>query len=511
MDALLDLHRISVMRGDKVVLRDLTLRVGVGEHVAILGPNGSGKSTLIKTITRECYPVQRDGSFMTILGDDRWDVFRLRSLLGIVTNDLLATCTREFTGLEIVLSGFFSSIGIWPHHQVTDEMRAKAATALELMEISHLADRPVEEMSSGEARRVVIARALVHDPLALLLDEPSNSLDVLAQHELRQTLRKLANSGIGIILVTHHLDDIIPEIDRVILLREGRIVADGPKARVLTTGMLQDVFGMPVEPERRADLNEVYSFLWSAHGDDYAVLDGSLSPRSPEYIFELAASAGLCESALVADVGCGGGKHCFELADRFGCRAIGFDVVLEPLQKGVHERSDDRVLLAAGQIERLPLRDGSADFVWCRDMLVHVADIGAALQECARILRPSGKMLLYTTLETDLMEPREAARLYAPLALRPVRRDSLERGFADAGLRTAHVEEIGSELIEYYEERDGRASRELMRIARMRRMRERLVAEWGTARYNIAQALYHWMTYLLVGKLTAAYYVLEKR
>jgi iron complex transport system ATP-binding protein len=246
------------MRGQKVALYDLTLQIGVGEHVAILGPNGCGKSTLIKTITRECYPLQREGSSMTILGDDRWDVFTLRSLLGIVTNDLLAACTREFTGSEIVLSGFFGSVGVWPHHHVTPEMRAKAAESLGLLEIPHLADRPVAEMSSGEAKRILIARALVHNPRALLLDEPANSLDVFAQHELREILRKLAATGIGILLVTHHLADILPEIGRVIILRDGRIAADGPKERVLTTEMLGDVFGLPVEISQRAG----YYHLW---------------------------------------------------------------------------------------------------------------------------------------------------------------------------------------------------------------------------------------------------------
>ena len=255
---LLNLHRISVMRADKLALREVTLQIGVGEHAAILGPNGCGKSTLIKTITRECYPLQLDGSFMSILGEERWDVFTLRSLLGIVTNDLLASCTREFTGAEIVLSGFFSSVGVWPHHHVTEEMLLKADETLTLLEIAHLADRPVSEMSSGEAKRVLIARALVHDPRALVLDEPSNSLDVLAQHELREIMRKLANTGIGILLVTHHLADIIPEIERVILMKDGGIAADGPKRQVLTEEILRGVFGVPVEIARR----DGYYHLW---------------------------------------------------------------------------------------------------------------------------------------------------------------------------------------------------------------------------------------------------------
>jgi iron complex transport system ATP-binding protein len=246
------------VRGEKIVLHDLTLRIGAGEHVAILGPNGCGKSTLIKTITRECYPLQREGSKIAILGRDRWDVFSLRSLLGIVSNDLLAQCTREFRGEDIVLSGFFSSVGVWPYHHVTDEMRRKTAEVLEQLEIPHLAGRAVSEMSSGEAKRVLIARALVHDPEALLFDEPANSLDVLAQHELREIMRKLARSGIGILLVTHHLADIIPEIERVILLRDGRIVADGPKETLLTPDELRNLFGVAVDISRR----DGYYHLW---------------------------------------------------------------------------------------------------------------------------------------------------------------------------------------------------------------------------------------------------------
>jgi iron complex transport system ATP-binding protein len=223
----------------------------VGEHVAILGPNGCGKSTLIKTITRECYPLVRPESSMSILGQERWNVFELRSVLGIVSHDLMAACTRGITGRDVVLSGFFSSVGIWPHQTVTAEMHEKAGRALACLEASHLADRVVTEMSSGEARRVLIGRALVHDPRALVLDEPSSSLDVFAQHELRRIMRELARSGIGIILVTHHLADIIPEIERVVLMRSGRLVADGPKPEVLTAERLGGLFGLPVTLARR--------------------------------------------------------------------------------------------------------------------------------------------------------------------------------------------------------------------------------------------------------------------
>src|ERR1039458_8031358 len=183
--ALVDLNNIRVIRGDNIALDDFSLRIAAGEHVAILGPNGCGKSTLIKTITRECYPIVREGSSMTILGQERWNIFELRSILGIVSNDLMTDCTGETSGREVVLSGFFSSTKIFDHQAVGPEHRKRADAVLERLGIAHLAERPVAEMSSGEAKRILIARALVHDPRTLVFDEPSNSLDVLDRKSTR--------------------------------------------------------------------------------------------------------------------------------------------------------------------------------------------------------------------------------------------------------------------------------------------------------------------------------------
>lgn len=252
------MQRVSVMRGSKIVLSDFSLRIGDGEHVAILGPNGCGKSTLVKTIMRELYPLADDRFTMSIYGRSVWNIFDLRPLLGIVSNDLMALCTRDVTGYDLVLSGFFSSVEIMPWHIVTPTMRAKAAAVLGQLEIEHLAERTLDELSSGEARRVLIARALVHDPKALLLDEPTNSLDVSAQHELRDFMRRLAQQGTGVVLVTHHLADIIPEIERVIFMRNGALVGDGRKADMLTPPRLQELFGVPVDVAVR----EGYYHAW---------------------------------------------------------------------------------------------------------------------------------------------------------------------------------------------------------------------------------------------------------
>jgi iron complex transport system ATP-binding protein len=259
---LLNLQRITVFRGTpdgpgvaaelasevaRPALDDISLRIETGEHVCILGPNGCGKSTLIKTITRECYPVVGEGSSISILGRERWNIFELRSLLGIVSPDLLGACTTDATGRDVVLSGFFSSTRIFPHHHPDPAQLALADRALERMGVAHLAGRSVARMSSGEAKRTLIARALVHDPQALLFDEPSNALDIAAQLQLRAAMRELAQSGIAILLVTHHVSEIIPEIERVILLRDGRIIADGPKAEVLTSERISGLFGISLQ------------------------------------------------------------------------------------------------------------------------------------------------------------------------------------------------------------------------------------------------------------------------
>ncbi len=244
---LLNMKNVSVIRGENLALDRVSLRIDVGEHLCILGPNGCGKSTLIRTITRENYPLAREDASMSILGQSLWNVSELRSLLGIVSPDLLAMCTSDATGLDVVLSGFFSSTRIFPHHAPQPEQPERARAALQRLGIMHLAARAVAEMSSGEAKRTLIARALVHEPKTLLFDEPSNALDIAGQVGLRDTMRELAQSGLGILLVTHHVTEIIPEIERVVLLRRGKVLADGPKQKVLTSENLSALFAVPVK------------------------------------------------------------------------------------------------------------------------------------------------------------------------------------------------------------------------------------------------------------------------
>ena len=248
---LIELDRACVIRGQVRVLHDLSLRIAQGQHTALLGPNGCGKSSFIKLITRELYPLAHaDGSVaVRVLGQNRWQVDRLRSQLGIVTGDLSSNLA-DMPGLtveEAVLSGFFASFVVPAFREVSDDMRARARETLALTGALPLLQRGYAELSAGETRRVLIARALVNRPQALLLDEPSTGLDLVARQHLVATMRTLAAQGITLVLVTHHIEEVIPEIERVVLLRGGRIAADGTRAELLRDGPLSEVFGGPIQ------------------------------------------------------------------------------------------------------------------------------------------------------------------------------------------------------------------------------------------------------------------------
>jgi iron complex transport system ATP-binding protein len=242
----LEMNGATVVRGGRRIVDDLSLRIERGGHTAILGPNGSGKTTLIRLITREYYPL--GGSEyppkVAVFGRAIWDLFELRSHMGIIASDV----DRDFAlgdaaGLEVALSGFFSSRGVYSHHMVTAEMVAAARQALALMGVGCFEEKPVSEMSTGEIRRVMIARALAPNPEALLLDEPTAGLDPVARRGFLETLRRVARAGKTIILVTHHVEEVLPEIEQIVLMRGGRIVRAGPKADLLRPDILSDLFG----------------------------------------------------------------------------------------------------------------------------------------------------------------------------------------------------------------------------------------------------------------------------
>jgi iron complex transport system ATP-binding protein len=253
----LELTNATVRKDDAVVLDRLTLTIRDGEHTAILGPNGAGKSMLVRLLTHEeraLPPTDGAASPVRVFGDDNWNVFELRPQLGIVSADLHqrlvgGNSEGRITGEAAVLSGFVASQGILRYSTITADMKRRAAESLVKMGAAHLAQRRMNEMSSGEARRVLLARALVTSPRALVLDEPTTGLDVVARQRFMERVRQIARDGTTLILITHHVEEIIPEIGRVVLLRRGRIAGDGPKRDMLAEQPLTEAFGGPMAVE----------------------------------------------------------------------------------------------------------------------------------------------------------------------------------------------------------------------------------------------------------------------
>jgi iron complex transport system ATP-binding protein len=246
--ALIEIRDATVWRGSTRVFDGLDLTIRQHERVAIIGPNGAGKSTLLKTISRELYPVARAGSWIRILGRDRWNVWALRHHIGIVSPDLQAGFMPGATVADAILSGYFSSIGLY-HQQrdrVSDEQSRHAGDLLRSLGLERLRDRAFSTLSTGEQRRCLLGRALVHEPHTLVLDEPTYGLDMAAAFDFMARIRELARGGRSLVLVTHHLNEIPPEVDRVIVLKGGAVVADGPKAVVLNRELLGEVYGVDI-------------------------------------------------------------------------------------------------------------------------------------------------------------------------------------------------------------------------------------------------------------------------
>lgn len=244
--AYLDIKNAEVFQGNNRVFDALSLTVSVGENVAILGPNGAGKTTLLKLLTRELYPVVKADSHVKLFGEDRVLLWELRKKIGLVSQDFQNEYSAHVLGADVVLSGFFGAVGVHGHHQATAEQLHLARELMYQLDVAHLAERFYAHLSTGQQRRLLLARALVHNPQVLVLDEPTNGLDLKAAFQLIHQLRELANGGKSLLLVTHHVQEIVPEIQRVILLRNGQVVADGAKHDVLRSETLTQLFDTPV-------------------------------------------------------------------------------------------------------------------------------------------------------------------------------------------------------------------------------------------------------------------------
>jgi iron complex transport system ATP-binding protein len=243
---IIDFQNVTVFQGRNKVLDDFSLTIDESQSTVILGPNGSGKTTLLKLLNRELYIVEEKNSSLKIFEKDRWNVDELRSNLGVVSQHLQYGYSSSAIGLYVVLSGFYSSDGIWQHQEFDESKLDRAKEVMDLLSISHLKDREFSTMSTGEQRKFLLARSLVNDPAVLVFDEPTSGLDMSTCFQYLEIIRELISMGKKVILVTHHIHEIPPEVRRVILLKEGRVIEDGDKDQILTNTNLTNLFDWPI-------------------------------------------------------------------------------------------------------------------------------------------------------------------------------------------------------------------------------------------------------------------------
>ena len=243
---IIDFQNVTVFQGRNKVLDDFSLTIDESQSTVILGPNGSGKTTLLKLLNREIYIVEEKNSSLKIFEKDRWNVDELRSNLGVVSQHLQYGYSSSAIGLYVVLSGFYSSDGIWQHQEFDESKLDRAKEVMDLLSITHLKDREFSTMSTGEQRKFLLARSLVNDPAVLVFDEPTSGLDMSTCFQYLEIIRELISMGKKVILVTHHIHEIPPEVTRVILLKEGRVIEDGDKDQILTNTNLTNLFDWPI-------------------------------------------------------------------------------------------------------------------------------------------------------------------------------------------------------------------------------------------------------------------------
>jgi len=263
----LEMQEVEAWLGWRRVFQNLSLTLFKGEHTVVLGPNGAGKSSLIRLLNRELYPVVREGSWLRLFGSDTINLWRLRARMGVLPQDQHTTYRGDVRAFDVVLSGFFGSVGLGRSQQPTSQQRQRVADLMEQMDLSVLQKDPFGSLSEGQRRRLLLARALVHDPEVLVLDEPTNGLDLQARYQLLDHLRQLCQRETTLLLVSHRIEEVLPEIQRAVFLKNGTVVADGPCHDLLADHPLSALFGTPLHVVAYGGHRQVLPGKGEADGD----------------------------------------------------------------------------------------------------------------------------------------------------------------------------------------------------------------------------------------------------
>ena len=252
-----DACNVQVKYQRRFFFNNLTLKFRLGESTALLGPNGAGKSSITKLINRELYPIVKPNSHLKLFGNAHVNIWQLRKRIGILNTELEARFLPTTTSQEIVLSAFFGAMRLGRDQRPTDQQQKTVEKLLNSLHLETIKEKSFGELSDGERRRLMLARAIVHQPEVLILDEPTRALDLKACHQLLSHLRALCQKGTTLLLITHRIETILPEINRILFLKKGKIVGDGQADTMLSDQPLSDLFETPLSVVHQQGFHQV--------------------------------------------------------------------------------------------------------------------------------------------------------------------------------------------------------------------------------------------------------------
>lgn len=246
MDDMIRLQRLTLRREARDILRGVDFRVGKGEHWTLLGRNGCGKTTILEMITGYMFPTS---GTVDVLGNrfGEVDVREVRKKIGYISPTLVEKFTLYDPVWEIVAGGEFAFLRIY--EELPEGVKDRAMQQLERVGLLAMADQPFGTLSQGERKKALLARTMMADPELLILDEPCAGLDLFEREKFLVALSEFASRDLSMLYVTHHVEEIVPIFTHVALMVEGRIAAQGPKRDVLTAGLLQEAYDLPIEVE----------------------------------------------------------------------------------------------------------------------------------------------------------------------------------------------------------------------------------------------------------------------
>ena len=242
-----NLKNVNVYYDQNKVLSDISINLSYGENILLLGPNGSGKSTFLKLLNRSVYPIASNNSSFKLFNTENINIWDLRKKIGFLFKEMEQRVNIGVNLYDVIISGFSGTFNSRYSKLISEGERIKINNLINEWELSNIIDTEFQALSDGQKRRGLLARALVYEPNILVLDEPFCNLDIKSNYILNKNLNKLINQSVNILYVTHNLESILPKTNRVILIKEGKILNDGNPHELINTKILSDLFNIPIK------------------------------------------------------------------------------------------------------------------------------------------------------------------------------------------------------------------------------------------------------------------------